>query len=100
MIFRGATREPGGWDVLVEIPNAFSNGASRFDHHHITDRGQFAGLDPDGLAAALLAELEPDPLRQIQNLDLAVWQELSEVTPAPLAAVQNLIQNLMRERPR
>ncbi len=83
--------EPGGWAVTIEVANAYTDGASRFDVIHLP----FAAYSPDKTADELMAavadahdwHLDPvAPFQAVAALDMDHWTELRRTIPEPIAS--------------
>lgn len=62
-------RAPGGWSVSVEVENAYTNGASRFDEVFVSDQA-IAGKSREEVLQAVLDSLD-DPFGGLRGADLS-----------------------------
>ena len=66
----GRERVPGGWLVVVEVPNAYTDGSARAERVFVPHEA-VAGLGRDALLQVLRERLA-DPLAEVDGADLSV----------------------------
>jgi|GEM_PF-6777848 len=61
MNIRNRERAPGGWSVTIEVPNAYTNGESRFDQVFVP-QDAVTGKTPEQVRQAVKDAVDDDPL--------------------------------------
>lgn len=65
-IIRHAEPTPNGWAIVVEVTNAYTDGASRFDRVYLT-RDELRGRTEAERRQAILDALDDDPLEGVRD---------------------------------
>lgn len=74
MIPMNADPCPGGWMVTVEVPNAYTDGSSRFDRVFVA-AAEMTG-DEDARMDAIVTAYERAPLSGLSGVDGREWKRL------------------------
>ena len=70
MNIQNRERTTGGWNVTIEVPNAYTTGESRFDRVTIPDAA-VRGKTPEQVRQAVFDAVNDDPIAQVLGKTVA-----------------------------